>query len=426
MDIKTGSYIIFKYTSKFLQNLFNCLKWKIFNNTLCLKSEYLDWMFKNNITDSKDYVEISDDNITLTSKDTKLITFYLPQYYENEVNNKYFGKGFMEWYNTTKSIPQYTGHNQPQLPIDVGFYNLSHPDTMYRQIELAKKYGIYGFCFYYYWFSGDRLLEKPLDMFLENKDLNMPFCLFWANETWSNIWGRKKDKEIIKKQELLDGDDERFVNDILKYFKDERYIKINNKPLLIIYRANLFEEEKFQKFLISIKLKVKENGFDGIYILTTDVQHRGVDIDNLDIDGVVEFSHQDMVTSEYSDLLNLKGRFVNPNFRGRVIDIKKLLGENRHLANKDYKLYKCPAAGWDNSARKAYTNATVFHMTPNDFKKWLSDDIKWTKEHNSEDEQIVFIDSWNEWAEGAHLEPDQKYGYAYLQAVKDALEENRE
>ena len=161
----------------------------------------------------------------------------------------------MEWYNVTKCIPQYTGHYQPHLPIDTGFYDLSHDDIMYRQIALAKKYGIYGFCFYYYWFSGDRLLEKPLDNFLNNKKLNIPFCLFWANESWTNLWGNGE-RTIIKKQELLEGDAEKFSEEIIQYFKDERYIKIGNKPLFIIYKSQLFAKKLFDDFIEKLRLKV--------------------------------------------------------------------------------------------------------------------------------------------------------------------------
>ena len=405
-----------------IQNIVNRITWATSNSSNKLKAEYVDWLINENINNKKDFVPISDKDFEIKDDMPKLIAFYLPQYYENESNNKYFGKGFMEWYNTTKCIPQFKGHYQPHLPIDVGFYNLTHDDIMYRQIELAKQYGIQGFCFYYYWFSGERMLEKPLDNFMKNKDLNMPFCLFWANETWTTIWGDNKEPKTIIEQKLREGDDEKFANDIIKYFNDERYIRMNNKPVLIIYNSRLFQKDRFNKFLSVLRTKVSEAGFDGVTVLTTDSKIPGcVNIDGLDLDGVIEFGHNNMNHYNLDCLVNLKGRFVNPNFKGRVIDIKRALKNNRHLVKNDCKTFRCVAAGWDNSSRKAYTGAEIFDMTPAEYELWLRDSIKWTKENLSEEEQIVFLDSWNEWAEGAHLEPDQKYGYAYLQATQNAL-----
>lgn len=403
------------------QNFYNFFSWKLFNSTEKLKAKHIDYILDENLNYRKDFVDFSDEKFVLNDKMTKLISFYLPQFYENETNNKYFGKGFMEWYNTSKCIPQFTGHYQPQIPYDVGFYNLTHDDIMYRQIELAKSYGIYGFCFYYYWFSGDRLLEKPLDNFLKNKELDMPFCLFWANETWRNLWGNTTSNQIIKQQELLDGDEVKFAEDILKYFKDERYIKIDNAPLLIIYQVGLFETKKFKLFLDYLRQYVKKEGFRDICILVTDTRIGEFDINTLDLDGVVEFGHNNMRDTSIDSLLDMRNRFVNPNFKGRVIDVKKGLKKGNHLKENKYKTYRCVCAGWDNSSRKAYTGAEIFYMTPEDYKLWLEDSILWTKNNCSANSQFVFVDSWNEWAEGAHLEPDQKYGYAYLDATREIL-----
>lgn len=410
-----------KYIIRVTRDFFKEFCQKIFNNSTKLQKEYLTWVFQRNQKFSEDFVKSSIDNISQSNVKTKLITFYLPQFYENEINNENFGKGFMEWYNTTKAIPQFLGHNQPQLPIDVGFYNLSNDDIMYRQIELAKKYGIYGFCFYYYWFSGDRLLEKPLDNFLKNRDLNMPFCLFWANETWTRLWGDGNHRKVIKKQELKENDEKLFIEDIIKYFQDSRYIKIGNKPLLIIYKTEIFEKGKFIDFINTIKSEVKKHGFQDIFILTTDCGFGKIDAFQYNLDGIVEFTHRDIV--EKPIFYNMKNKYINPNFKGRVYDIKKSLLKNKHIQDSEQNIYKCVTAGWDNTARKAYSGAEVFQMSPADYKKWLKDVIIWTKKCEYNSNQFVFIDSWNEWAEGAHLEPDQHYGYAYLQATKEVLEE---
>ena len=401
------------------------IKLKVFNNSTKLKMEYINWLFEENAQkNSKDFIAETDSCLNIPEDITKIIAFYLPQYYENDINNKYFGKGFMEWYKSSKAIPQFTGHYQPHLPIDVGFYNLTHDDIMYRQIELAKKYGIYGFCFYWYWFSGDVLLEKPINNFLNNKNLNIPFCIMWTNETWTNVWGNGDHREIIKEQHLKADDDEKFIHDIVRFFSDERYIKINGKPLLIIYQSQFFEKERFKNFIKNIRANIKNYGFNDIHIMTTNSGYTKIDTQGLNLDSVVEFSHQNLQITKYiSDMKNI---FINPLFKGKIIDIKRALKEELHLKENSYKTFKCIYPGWDNSPRKAYSNnCYVLDINPEIFKKWLKDIIIWTKQKHNKDEQFVFINAWNEWAEGAHLEPDQKYGYAYLQAVKDVLEETR-
>ena len=203
------------------------------------KSRYYEYLECGENFDNNKFVKISESSYCANNS-VKPIAFYLPQYHAIELNDKNFYKGFTDWSNAVKAIPQFVGHNQPQIPMDVGFYDLAETEILYRQIELAKKYGIYGFCFHYYWFSGKRLLEKPIFNYLNNKDLDFPFCFCWANENWSKRWDGGN-KEVLMEQQLQDGDDEKFIRDIMQFFKDERYIKIDNKPVLIIYRLNLFE-----------------------------------------------------------------------------------------------------------------------------------------------------------------------------------------
>lgn len=412
--------IAYIYIYRFFTKIINKITKEINNNDK-LKLKYIDWFLEKDHIKKVDFIPLSKGSIKIKNSMPKLIAFYLPQYYETEINNKNFCKGFTEWYNVTKAIPQYIGHNQPQLPIDVGFYNLTHDDVMYRQIELAKQYGIYGFCFYYYWFSGERQLDKPLDKFLSNKELNMPFCLMWANANWSREWGDGDIRQVLIKQEILPKYDEKFAEDILKYFKDQRYIKINNKPLFIINRVRMVEVSRMREFIDKIKEVAIKNGFDDIYVLGTNAGYFNGGIKELNIEGIVEFGHQAQPMSK--ELYNFNGKFINPKFKGTVVDVKKALDKKLHLVTNNYKCFKCVFPGWDNSSRKAYRDAMIYQMTPKDYKKWLSDVILWTKNNCSTNEQLVFINAWNEWAEGAHLEPDQHYGYAYLQATKDSLEE---
>jgi len=368
------------------------------------------------------YKNLSKENfVNITTKPysgmntVKPIALYLPQFHSIPLNDKSFGRGFTEWTNVTKAIPQFNGHYQPHLPIDVGFYDLSKPDVMYRQVELAKMYGIYGFCFHYYWFSGERLLEAPIFNYLNNKDLDMPFCLCWANENWSKLWDGGN-KELLMTQELKDNDDEKFFYDILPFFKDERYIKINNKPVLLIYRLNLFEEERIKTFVKKIKTLAKKEGFDDIHIIGS-IVNKCTDPTIYGADAAMEFP------PHYVKQKSAKINYVNKNFVGKIIDLKKYINQRQYIKECDFKLYKGIFPSWDNTARKAMSNAWVFISNPKLYKTWLIDLINWTKENHKIEEQFIFINAWNEWAEGAHLEPDQKYGYAYLQATKDALEE---
>jgi glycosyltransferase involved in cell wall biosynthesis len=383
-----------------------------------IESDYCDYLIKNNLPDKSNLVEITTAHYRRKEADAKLIAFYLPQFHAIPLNDKYYGKGFTEWTNVTKAIPHFSGHYQPQLPYDVGFYDLSNDDIMHRQVELAKMYGIYGFCFHYYWFSGTRQLEKPIFNYLNNKELDLPFCLCWANENWALLWDGG-DKNVIQPQELKEDDGEKFINDILPFFKDERYIKIDNKPVLIIYRPHLFNKTKFINFLTTIKNTAKENGVEDLYLITANSHGFSDDPKEWGLDALVEFPPHGMKNlEEYKP----KGE-VNPNFKGTIFDLEKFIKNKNYLTSNNFKTFKSVFTGWDNTARKAYSNGAVFYGdSPKLYKKWLNDSIDYTCKNLSQSEQMVFINAWNEWAEGAHLEPCQKYGYAYLQATKEVLE----
>ena len=385
---------------------------------------YTDYV-QNNQLDKSKYVKICDKAYNNNGNNTtKLITFYLPQYHSFPENDKWFGRGFSEWSNVTKAVPQYTGHYQPHLPIDVGFYNLETTDVMRRQIELAKMYGIHGFSFYYYWFSGKKLMEKPLENFLKDKSLKMPFFMFWANEPWTKLWGSGEQNQILFQNELNDGDAEKFMADILPYMQDERYIKIDNKPVLVIYNPHLYKKAIICNFVSAIRQIAKQNGFENLYLMTVrknymDKTQMQTYLDLYNLDAILEFIPGD--TGSQFPISNPK--ILNEKFEGTCYDVASYIKEKEHIYETNCKLFKGLFPYWDNTARKCYTGTNIFESTTQLYKTWLKDIINWTKQHNKDTEQFVFINAWNEWAEGAHLEPDQKYGYAYLQATKEALEE---
>ena len=370
------------------------------------------------VTKCKEFHKFNDD-------DVKLIAFYLPQFHDFEENVKWFGPGFSEWSNTSKAVPQYDGHYQPHIPIELGYYNLDNTDVMKKQIELAKQYGIYGFSIYYYWYSGQKVMEKPLEKFLADKSLDMPFFLFFANQDWTMQWDNGNEKEILHEQILNDGDEEKFMADILPYMKDDRYIKIDNKPLMVLYDIQKYPFEKYIEFNNSIRQIAKQNGFDDLYIITTVRNYMNLDnlkeiTDKYQIDSLLEFVPQGVVDKIFPQRYP---KIINPAFRGRCFDVAEAIKNKNYLYDANTKVFKGCFTNWDNTARKCYNGANILENTPDGYKKWLKDIINWTIKNKSPKEQFIFINAWNEWAEGAHLEPDQKYGYAYLQATKDAIED---
>ncbi len=349
----------------------------------------------------------------------QLVAYYLPQYYQIPQNDAWFGRGFTEWSNVAKAVPQFEGHWQPHLPIDVGFYSLETTHTMYRQVELAKMYGIGGFCFYYYWFSGgDKIMEKPIQNWLNDKDLDFPFMFFWANEDWTNTWGDRADigtKTYSAK--MKPGDVKKFVADILPYLEDSRYITVDGRPHIIIYQAK--KDQYLPKFIEKIGDELKKKGVEKPYISLVFPDDFSDDFDPhaYGADAAVEFgSHLKIMPDEIKSTIT-NSKLMNPLARLTEYDMGKYIGSKSFLSEEKYPVFKGAMTHFDNTARKIYRGAQLFPITPELYKEWISHSIQESKTDQ------VFITAWNEWAEGMHLEPDQKYGYAYLQATKEALEE---
>ena len=388
------------------------------------KKEYLEYLEKSILKQNGEFVTFSQEKIDLQKNDTKVIAWYLPQYHQMEINNQFHGQGFTEWVNTSRCIPMYTGHYQPHIPYDVGYYDLLNIETLKRQVYLAKQYGIYGFCFHYYWFSGKRIMEKPLEMFLEHKELSFPFCIDWATENWTKLWDGGNN-EIMLEQKLEADDDRKFMDDILPYMKDSRYIKIEGKPLLVIYKIKMFEKEKAKQLLESFRIMAKKAGFPDLFILLANSYDFEENVAEWGADALVEFPAHGIVSLMENWSPN---GYINPYFKGVVKDASKFIENKKYMLshNSNAKYFRSALTSWDNTARKATTNALIFHgLTPQTFKQWLVDIMKESKKIHSKSEDIVFVNSWNEWAEGSHMEPDMKYGYAWLQACKEALEEMR-
>ncbi|WP_178075755.1 glycoside hydrolase family 99-like domain-containing protein [Paenibacillus oralis] len=344
-----------------------------------------------------------------------IISFYLPQFHAIPENDEWWGKGFTEWTNVKKATSLFSGHYQPHIPGELGYYNLvEDKDIQDKQIRLAKSYGVSGFCYYYYWFDGKRLLEKPLNAFLENKNLDFPFCICWANESWTRRWDGQE-KEVLMKQVHNQDSDRRFIEDVIPVLKDERYIRINNdSPLLLIYRAELFPDLKAT--VEFWKRKCWEEGIPNLHVCM--VQSFGqIDPTIYGCDSAVEFPPHGIYANEISKTIP----DLVPDFSGNIYDYREVVDRSLQKRNSgDYNWFRGTMLSWDNTARRK-SSANVFNFaSPIEYEKWLVGLVDYTRRFNEKEHQLIFVNAWNEWAEGTHLEPDQRHGYQYLEATKRA------
>ncbi len=340
---------------------------------------------------------------------SKLISFYLPQFHRIKENSEWWGTGFTEWTNVAQGKPNFQDHYQPHIPRELGFYDLSHIDIMYEQAEMAKLYGIYGFCFYYYWFSGRRILETPLRNFLKS-DIDLNFCLCWANENWTRTWDGEH-QNILLEQKYLKTDPKAFIDSLIDYFKDKRYIYIDEKPVLIVYRAK--EIPNPQKTFEAWRKRARQYGFSGLYIIVVDfydISHP----DEVDADAMVEFPpHKFNGPQNQPDQIP---EFSNTHFSGGIIDYVKIISQSLNRPPPPFKLYRSLMPGWDNTARRQNTPTITVNVNPEYYGEWLKYLRAYTRHYlGSKPDNFIFINAWNEWGEGCHLEPDLKWGLGYLE-----------
>ena len=386
----------------------------LFNDIIkSYSNEYFLYLKDIKFSKSKFYENYKEYNIK--PKDIKLIAYYLTQFHPIPENDKWWGKGFTEWTNVAKALPQFKGHYQPRLPSDLGYYDLRVKEVHKEQVRIAKNYGIYGFCYYFYWFKGKRLLEQPLDLVLNNPDLDFPFCLFWANESWARRWDGSEEDVLIK-QEYSDEDDLNLIKFLFPIFNDKRYIKVNDKPLLNIYRPTLMPNMK-KTINMWRKYCIDNGGFD-LYITISNT-HSVENPEEFGADASIEYA----IGSSRSYDIN-KLYLFNKNYTSGawLVDYKSLIDFSFNKIKPKYKEFRALSPDWDNEARRAEgKGGTVVNSTPSLYKFWLEYLINDTKENFEDDERLIFINAWNEWAEGAYLEPDARNGYAYLDATARVL-----
>lgn len=376
----------------------------------------------------------------LTTEQVKLIAMYFPQLHVIPENNEWWGEGFTDWDNVKSARPQYEGHNQPRVPLNNNYYDQSKTETLRWQVDLAKKYGIYGFCHYHYWFDGKQLLETPTNLVMENKDIDFPFCLSWANETWSKRWDGKDHQILIQQTHIATKERwKQHYDYLIKAWTDPRAIKVDGKPVFVIYRPQRIN--KIDDMLAYWRELAVKDGLSGLYFI---FQKQGElpskNCLNL-FDAVFQFQPQEAVNSpsydkksirhsklfkliqslpeRYQDMLRgLRAKFVRELTFHDYDEVWRQIVDIR----PDAKLTTYPGAyvDWDNAARYK-KRATIFReASPEKFGVWLTKLVDSMPQRNLP-ENFIFLNAWNEWAEGAYLEPDERYGYQYLEAIKSAL-----
>ncbi len=376
-------------------------------------------------------------------RETKLIAMYFTQLHAIPENDAWWGKGFTDWENVKTASPQYDGHYQPRVPLNNNYYDQSRIETLCWQIDLAKTYGIYGFCHYHYWFDGQQLLETPTNLILANRDIDFPFCLSWANETWSRRWDGRDHHILIQQTHPPTRESwKRHYDYLFKAWSDPRAIKVDGKPVFVIYRPQRID--KIGEMLAYWRELAQQDGLSGLYFIfqkqyelpsrgcldSFDAQFQfqpfeAINTPSYDKDSIKHSLLFKLVRSlpeRYQDMLRgVRAKFVKElTFHDYDATWKQIVE-----IRQDSILTTFPGAfaDWDNASR--YKNrATIFRgATPEGFSRWLTRLVDTMPQRNLP-EDFIFLNAWNEWSEGAYLEPDERYGYQYLEAVKKVLDKS--
>jgi lipopolysaccharide biosynthesis protein len=343
----------------------------------------------------------------------RAIAFYLPQFHPIPENDRWWGRGFTEWTNVARARPNFRGHQQPHLPADLGFYDLRLAEVREAQAGLALESGIHGFCYYHYWFAGRKLLDRPLREVLTSGRPDFPFCVCWANESWGRGWDGL-DQDILIKQRYSRDDDLAFIRDLVPYFRDHRYVRVGERPLLIVYRVGQLPDAKATASIW--REECAKAGVGEIYLCAVRVEDT-VDPAKYGFDALVEFPPHRQRCPTIQHTLDVK----NPKFRGNVFDYRCLVIDSLAEPPAPYTIFRAVMPGWDNTARRQ-DDATIFlNSSPEIYEVWLRGLVEQTIALRPRDERLVFINAWNEWAEAAYLEPDQRHGRVYLEATRRAL-----
>ena len=342
----------------------------------------------------------------------RVVAFYLPQYHPFPENSDWWGEGFTDWTNVSSAKPSFSDHYQPRLPADLGYYDLRIDGVQAAQVELARRYGISAFCYHYYWFGGTTLMTMPIERHIQ-RNYNLDFCLCWANENWSRRWDGSEDDLLIT-QEHSEATDASFIESVIPYFRNPRYLKIAGAPLLIVYRIALLADP--EKTVQAWKERVRAAGFPDLHVCMAETFGLE-DPRPYGADSSCGFPPHATKARELSQ----QTEGLTAGFVGEIFDyLEEVAGEIARGPSDHLRFYTAMPS-WDNTSRRGLA-AHIFHnASPEMFEAWLSYIIAKTKDDYPPEHRLVFINAWNEWAEGAYLEPDRRNGHAYLQAVRNAL-----
>lgn len=372
----------------------------------------------------------------ITKKVKRAIAIYLPQFHAIPENDMWWGKGFTEWRNVVTGKALCKGHYQPHIPADLGFYDLRNSTVFHEQIELAKAAGIFGFMFYEYWFGGKRMLELPIENYMADKTISFPYFLCWANENWTRRWDGQ-DKEVLLEQSYCESDYEMHFKEVYaRHFKSGKYITVDGKPVLAIYKPGLIPDIEI---MISLWRKMtRELGFPDLYLI------------GCEANGICEKYHGFDATYEFQPNWRVAGSIIQQSLQSKNSLVRRIYNRFQQLliinwerkdkgsnffidystyikhvlsdtVTSEFKRYPCVMPGWDNSPRRKNGGAIVFlNSSPALYEAWLMRIAQGFRPHSKE-ENFIFINAWNEWAEGAHLEPCLFWGHAYLDATNTAL-----
>jgi hypothetical protein len=364
--------------------------------------------------------------VELSERIVRAIAFHLPQFHPIPENDEWWGKGFTEWTNVAKATPRFPGHYQPHLPGDLGFYDLRLPEARAAQAELAANYGIYGFCYYHYWFNGRRVLERPVNEIWQSGEPDFPFCLCWANENWTRRWDGLND-EVLLKQDYSAADDLEHIQSLIPVFFDRRYIRVMDRPLFLVYRASELPEP--ERTTDRWRREAERAGLKGLFLVRVESHHESGDPRNIGFDYSLEF--QPCWPHAWFRIFRRKWWHIRrlgthePGLRdNNVLDYESWAGKALAAPAPAYPRIPCVCPGWDNSPRRQRDANIVVNSTPEFYERWLRGVVNRMRPSSGSGisaDSLVFLNAWNEWAEGNHLEPCQRWGRKYLEATKRAL-----
>ncbi len=356
-----------------------------------------------------------------------VIALYLPQYHPIPENDAWWGKGFTEWTNVVKARPRFLDHYQPHLPADLGFYDLRLSESRVAQATLAAEYGIGGFCYYHYWFNGRRVLERPFNEVLASGTPDFPFCLCWANENWTRRWDGL-DHEVLLQQNYSTADDEAHIRSMLPAFADSRYIKVDGRPVFLVYRVSKLPDPR--RTADTWRDEARRYGFHDLYIgAVQGFASERVNPRSFGFDFALEFAPDWQLLGPRLDP-SPRQSFTNKVLR-KILRRRPSTGSDsvfsyqvcrdQMLIKPDpgYPFYRCATPSWDNSARRSNGATILAASSPALYQEWMEYLLRDARVKNHE---FVFVNAWNEWAEGNHLEPCQKFGRSYLEATRNAIQ----